>query len=297
MRNVLIFVLALIFPALIFLSKESIYDSASMDSTFQSEKVLARPSFRSVNFYHPKFFEKPVISGRAAIVVDLESGFNLFAVNTHQNWPIASITKLMSALITREKIGNNAIIKIEEGAVLTEGISGGFRVGESYSSLDLIKAMLIVSSNDAAEAVANYFGRENFVEEMNQKAEDLGMQSTKFYDPTGLNLVNQSTIDDLMLLTKYILAKHNELFKISTERQILIEDLMSGRKNLLTNINTLVSVPYWAGGKTGFIEESGGNLLSIFDYNNKYLIIVLGSEDRFGDTLKLWEWSKVLIKS
>ena len=264
----------------------------------ENHLVFQEPVFSATNLSGLKLFNKPGITAKAAIVTDLVSGFNLYELNLNQSWPIASITKLVSAVVAREKIGNTKIVPIDDTAVLTEGVAGGLYSGEAYSSLDLIRVMLLVSSNDAAYALANDFGFGNFVGEMNKKAREIGMQSTSFSEPTGLNLVNQSTVNDLVLLAKYALTKHREIFKITKKQEYRIRDLKFSREHSILNINSLQSNPEFIGGKTGFIEESGGNLLSVFNLQRSdYLIIVLGSEDRFGDTLKLWDWAKNVIKN
>ena len=156
--------------------------------------------------------------------------------------------------------------------------------------------MLIVSSNDAVSAIASYIGNDKLLIMINKKARSLGMSDTRFYDATGLNASNQSSINDLAILVKYILAKHPEIFRITMEDEAVLNDFEFGRKNLIRNINEFVGNPDWLGGKTGYIDESRGNLVSIFGSGRgEFLVIVLGSENRFRDSTVLWEWTKSMI--
>ncbi len=206
-------------------------------------------------------------------------------------WPIASITKLMTAVVAREKIPAETIVGISAAAASTEGQAGGIMSGEEFTRDDLIKAMLMVSSNDAAEALAEYYGREAYIQAMQAKAKELKMSDTTFGDPTGLSYLNQSTPEDLEKLALYILAIHPQIFTTSTELQSDILDLKSGSKRHLVNINSLSSQSAFLGGKTGFTAEAAGNLLSLFRFgNDRLLIIVFGSDDRVGDTLKIYDY-------
>lgn len=298
----LLLILLLVFIRVIEINHESDTNLRRSDSAVLSaENITTR--VRASGISYVDFFKKPSITARAVVVLNLETGDNLFELNTADYWPIASITKLVTSVITRELIGNNEMIKIDEETSNTEGNAGDLRPGEIYSSLDLIKAMLLVSSNDAAEGLARFWGRQKFIEAMNTKARDIGMRNTIFFDPTGLIMTNQSSVNDLVILIKYILAKHEDVFKITRYKQLTINDLAYHRQNVLKNINALVLNPDWIGGKTGYIDESGGNLVSLFkttasgSFEQQYLIIVLGSDDRFADTLKLWEWTKKVVGS
>jgi len=112
---------------------------------------------------------------------------NIFEFNPDKHWSIASVSKLMTAIVAFEQIGANREIKIDEKSVATEGISGEFKEGDIFSSLDLIKAMLLVSSNDASAALARSIGEETFVKLMNQKAQELMMGSPSPVEPKQLD--------------------------------------------------------------------------------------------------------------
>lgn len=227
-----------------------------------------------------------IVDARVALIKELD-GREIFVFNPEQHWPLASITKLMASAVALEKIGAGQKITISEKAIAADGDAGNFKIGEKIAAEDLIKAMMLVSSNDAAVALAEFFGWDAFVAEMNKKTRDLQMTRTNFYDPAGLDLANQSTIHDIEKMVKYIFRHHPELFTWSTQKQLDI----AGRR--LLNISKFAGRSDFAGGKTGFLEEASGNLVSIFKNKGKnVLIVVLGVEDRFSATERLYNFYK-----
>jgi D-alanyl-D-alanine carboxypeptidase len=232
-------------------------------------------------------------NGHSVIVKYIDEDANVIEKKSSNRWPIASLTKLMTAAVALEKIGPEKTILISEKAVNTEGTTANLAVGEIYIAFDLIKATLLVSSNDAAFALAESYGTDNFVREMNQKAGELGMLQTNFFEPTGLSFLNQSTVNDLAKLVNYIYAEHQWIFSVSGQKQGIILDLKTDQTKQLLNTNQFVGRPDFLGGKTGFIDESKQNLISLFNKDNRVvLIIVLGSQDRYEETEELLKCTK-----
>ena len=218
----------------------------------------------------------------------------IFELNPEKRWPIASLTKLMTAVVAFEKMNLDKEIVMTEKVVATEGTAGECEVGEVFKLRDLIKVMLVSSSNDAAMAIAEDFGGRDFVNEMQKKAAELKMFSTTYLEPTGLSFINQSTASDLAKLMNYIYFKHPEILEISRQKEIEILDLKSGKKRKILTVNRFAGAPDFIGGKTGYIDEAGRNLISFFEINGKTVLsIVLGSDDSFKETEKL----KNLVKS
>ena len=231
---------------------------------------------------------QPKISAQIFLVKFLNSNTTLKQLKSQNRWPIASLTKLMTALIAVEKIDLDSEIELSKKAVESEGTIGDFESGEIYKARDLLKAMLVLSSNDAAAALAESIGIDKFA--MDKRAAELGMEDTNFNDPTGLSYLNQSTANDLSKLVDYIYFHHPEIFDFTKEKTISILELGKGQTKILNSVNEFSGQPNFLGGKTGFIDESKGNLISLFNDSfgrGPILIIVLGSEDRFGDTLWL----------
>lgn len=226
------------------------------------------------------------LSVTTALVKRVGEPFALLKMNSLTRWPIASLTKLMTAVVALERFGPERVITFSETAVATEGGSGGFLVGESFSVHDLVVSLMTVSSNDAAVALAEGDNPASFLAAMQTKARELGMLQTTLADPTGLSFLNQSTIDDLEKLVIYVLQAHPDIFAASREP---VATLANGRQ--LVSINEFTKREDFIGGKTGFTDEANGNLISLFRDPNSgkiLLIIVLGTDDRFGETKKLY---------
>ena len=234
------------------------------------------------------FKKETSLKSRTALIKYIDYNFNLFAFNSQKRWPIASVSKLMTSVITLEKIGDEKEITISAAAVSTEGTTGGFKAGEIFKAEDLIKAMMVVSSNDAAVALAENYGKENFAGMMNQKAKELGMNDTYYEESTGLSFLNQSTADDLTKLAAYIYNNHPQILEVSRQKQVEITELKSKKSRKLLNINRFAGSPDFIGGKTGYIDESGRNLVAFFSKDNQIILtVVLGAENAFDETKKM----------
>lgn len=236
------------------------------------------------------------LNARVAFVRELGTSNNIISYHTKIFWPIASLTKLMTAVIAEETLGEKANITITQKALDVEGTAGNLKVGQRYTSWDLIKAMFTVSSNDAAQALALAYEKNDtglFVQKMNEKARELGMTETMYADASGLSMVNQSTAGDLYKLVMYINQRYPDFWRVTSNTSNVITDSMSGRRQTLLNINKFSGVVGFVGGKTGHTPESGDNLISIFTYQGKqYMFLVFGAEDRFVETQKLVDWLK-----
>src|SRR3989338_938712 len=143
------------------------------------------------------------------------NGERYAGIEESKRWPIASLTKLMTAVIAREVIPANDRIKITEEILGIEdiGMAGGFSANGVFNRLDLEEALLIISSNVAAEALARHYGREKFIDTMNSFAFRIGMANTYFEDPTGLSYKDQSTVEDLNKLVAYIFRNAPDILK------------------------------------------------------------------------------------
>jgi D-alanyl-D-alanine carboxypeptidase len=240
----------------------------------------------------------PKLDAKAALVKELDSNEDFYRYNTGTRWPLASLTKLMSAVVAIEEAGLNKKITISESAVSSEGVAGDLQQSEQYNIGELLKLMFVVSSNDAAAAIAEFYDSKNFVDQMQIKASLLEMAQTTFTDPIGLSSLNQGTIEDLEKLVQYVYKKYPAIFKTSAQPKISVFEETKGIEKEFLNINPFAqSRTDFLGGKTGFTDKAGGNIISIFNYNgHKILIIVLGAgnkfEDKFNQTEILYNWIK-----
>jgi len=244
--------------------------------------------------------EEPEISAKAAIAIDLNSEQQknniLYQKNSNQKLPIASLTKIMTAVIAIEELNLEEVIKISKNSVFTDGDNGGLIIEEELILKNLLYFMLVESSNDAAMAVANDNGQiqyTNFIALMNEKAKELGLNNTYFTDPSGLSEENQSTVLEMANLVKYALNLPL-LSEILRTQKTTINSLDNKFIHNLINTNKLLGkIPIILGGKTGFTTEAGGCMLTFSNINNNYLItVVLGSKNREDDTEKLINWAQ-----
>ena len=235
----------------------------------------------------------PDVSAKAVIIMDDESKVVLFSKNPNLLFSMASTTKIMTALVALDYYKMDDVLTVKTEKI--EGVNIGFKVGEKLFFVDVLYGMLLPSGNDAALVLAqNYSGGEKaFVEKMNDKARMLGLSSTNFVDPIGLDdSQDYTTPIDLTRLSSFALT--NATFaKIVATPTMEISDITGGNKYLLNNLNKLLGVDGINGIKTGYTTEAGQVLVTskeeIDSKNKKHnlIIVVMGSLDRFWDTSKL----------
>jgi len=222
----------------------------------------------------------------------------LFKKNAEEKLPIASLTKLMTADIVLENYNLSQEIKISSEAVAQEEDFGKLEAGKTFSVEYLLYPLLMESSNDAAYALANDypgFSEEKFVELMNLKAEELGLENAYFANSTGLDsegpdgTLNYSTAEDLVELTK-------DLLKKTLIWEILATPKFSLYGPELINTNELLGkIPNIVGGKTGYTPEAGGCMLLVLRRGEESFLInvILGTPSptvRVEEMEKLIEW-------
>lgn len=257
---------------------------------------LSQKTYLGANQDLPQTFPKettsslPSLHAHIALVADLKTGDTYYDLNSNDRWPIASITKLATAAFTKDHMPEMDF-KISKTQVPRNNKDLPFP-GEKYAKQDLFKILLTFSSNEAAVTLAeSYEG--DFIGGMNEMVKSWGMFDTHFADSSGLSSVNQSTARDLLKLAQKIYAEYPELLAITrTPKSSAFEEVSSSTKQF-QNINVFAGDREFIGGKTGFTDEAKQNLLSIFDYQGRpIVIIVLGTDDRFGETSKLFNWFK-----
>jgi hypothetical protein len=245
----------------------------------------------SRNITHPR------VGANAYLVADLESGEVYLEKNATEVYPIASISKLMTAVVANETISFASYIPVTEYAFNTYGSLGGLEVGDRLTIGEMYYPLLLSSSNDAAQAIADFRGGADFVRLMNQKARALDMADTSFGDPSGLSPANVSSVSDLFKLARYIDDRKRFIFDISMqlEEEAPATDYVEART--YKNNHPMKDHPSFIGGKNGFTDEAQKTLLSLFkvqtkEGQKKIAIIVLGTPDSKTDTTKLLEATK-----
>lgn len=239
------------------------------------------------------------ITAKSAIAVDGQTGKILYKKNIHEIRPIASITKLMTALVF---LDHNPGWQKEFYTIPSDRRNGGIihlNTGEILTIRNLFLTALIASDNDATIALARSTGlsEAEFVAKMNSKAKEFDLINTNFADPTGLNQANQSTVEDIVKLVDIALQNQEIQKSTSTSRyEFEVQGTEKFRKVVLVNTDWLTnSYLDVLGGKTGYIEKSGYCLaVKIKDANNQdIIIVVLGSDsnfDRFQDVKAISDW-------
>ncbi len=238
------------------------------------------------------------LGSAVAMIVDQKSGETLFSRNAANQAPIASITKLMTAMVVLDAgLGMDEAITISEADVDSLRNSGSrLRVGTTLTRQETLHLALMSSENRAAAALARTYpgGTAQFVAAMNRKAVELGMRQTHFVDSTGLHSENVSTAEDLVKMVKA--GYHYESIRqMSTaETYDVVND--NGRSIPYRNTNALVKSPSWDIGlsKTGFINEAGRCLVMQAQIASRPVIIVLldsaGKFTRIADANRIKKW-------
>lgn len=241
-----------------------------------------------------KNIEVPDLSARAILVKDLNTETILYEKNASEKLPIASTTKIMTALVASAYFKPNSILIIGQSSQ-TPGSRVGLIFGEDLSFRSLLYGMLLNSGNDAAYAIAENYpgGVLGFVSAMNKKAADLNLLNTHFENPAGFDgSTHYSSAKDLSIITEETL-KDPQLARIFATKETSIISLDKKYTHNLANLNKLLStVKGVLGVKTGYTDIAKENLVTLVDRDNhKILTVVLGSDDRFGESTKLIEWA------
>lgn len=265
------------------------------------------PSERTNNFWLPHVRSQsissntlknvaPEIQAKAAISYDLASNTLLLDKNMDQKLPIASLTKVMTAIVALENGEESDQIEVTQRAATIGEDSMGLTTGETLTVKELLYGLFLNSGNDAAEALAQSspFGRDNFIHQMNKKAEDLGLSSTHFTNPTGLQGDGDqySTAHDLLVITRYALEKP-AIAEVARLPYMFIPYTNTHKAYELYNeTNLLTTYPGVKGMKTGFTDEAGLCLITYLEYGgHKIIAIVLNSPSRRDEMIQILDYS------
>lgn len=237
---------------------------------------------------------RPNLTARAAIVIDQESGSILYSKNPDLQLYPASLTKLMTAMVALESYPLDRVITIEEESTAI-GNTIELQHGERITVQNLLKGLLISSGNDAAFALANAFPADydGFVQKMNEKAQRLHMEHTVYQNVSGVEQEGHlTTVRDMATLTKEAMKEPFVRETVKT-KELVIADI-DGRfvHNLVTTNQLLGQVEGIEGVKTGWTTEAGECLITQTTRNGRTIItVVLGSENRFGESAELIRWA------
>jgi len=233
------------------------------------------------------------ISAQAAILIEADTGDIIFEKNSRQKLPMASTTKIMTALVALEEGDLTKTVSVAEAACGVEGSSIYLTAGEELTLEDLLYALLLESANDAAAAIAYEIagGIEPFAERMNRLAETIGLTDSHFTNPHGLDdEAHFTTAYDLAKLTAY--AMQNEQFRriVSTYKHPIPLRGGEGVRVLLNHNKLLRMSQDVIGVKTGFTKRSGRCLVSAAERDGvRVIAVTLNAPDDWNDHLFLHE--------
>lgn len=275
-----------------------------ISSVIKADAFEKKPIYSSglpkISLLPEKINEKAtaLIYAKNYVLIEEESNEILLAKNENINVPIASTTKIATAVVILENYNLDQVIEISAKAALQIGSDTGLIQGEKISVRNLLYCLLIKSGNDAAYALAeNYSGGfDQFIEKMNQKASDLKMENTLYLDPAGLNPEGYSTAYDLSIITRY--ALQNKLFaEIVATPEITVDNFGGTRHHDLKNSNRLVNDYNYEGAigvKTGYLPEAGHCLVGAAERHGHRLIAVILNTNADTVTASALEAQKLL---
>lgn len=265
-------------------------------------KNLAQPSRNLI----AQDFEMTKDGFASALVIDARTKKVLYAYEPDKVWTAASLTKLTGALVfVEKKLPWSRVVSIQS----KDEVGGGrlrVKSGATMTVKDVLYSSLVGSANNAATALARLsgWGTKTFVQKMNAKAKALGCTNTVFTDPSGMDVGNQTTAQDLAKIA-FAAFSNPEIRRAASTQAYSFKVINANEKKTIKNTNQLLlddDNGLWVtGGKTGYLEESKNNLVvrlrpSSKDSQRELLVVVLGAETKqslFDEAARLarWSWS------
>ncbi|MDT3250264.1 D-alanyl-D-alanine endopeptidase [Serratia sp. root2] len=238
-----------------------------------------------------------VLHSKAVLVVNQRTGKTLFQKQANRTLPIASLTKLMTAMValdSRRPLGNKMRVTAADRDLLKKTHSR-LTLGSSLSRRDMLHIALMSSENRAAAALSRNYpgGRKAFVAKMNQKARSIGMKHARFYDPTGLTPRNVASANDLLKMVNHA-YRYQTIRRFSTDKQHVVypgrgQLVYRSSNGLINNRNWKIQLQ-----KTGYTNEAGHCVvMRTVIKGQPIVIILLGAQQRYGhyaDALRLKTW-------
>jgi D-alanyl-D-alanine carboxypeptidase len=256
--------------------------------------LLALSSMFASPVQFPAVPEPPEIAAEAWIVADAQSGVAFAEFNADEPRPMASVTKLMTALVVRDHADLDARVRISMAAADVGEAEVGLVGGEVWSVRDLLAAVLVRSGNDAAFALAEHVGGDlaGFADLMNEKAAAMGLENSHFVNPHGLDDDEHYTsARDLSVIGAAVL-EDPVLAQLTRTRMVRFKPAPTGNDRIAGNTNYLLGrYPGVVGLKTGFTSKAGKVLVSATESEGRtFVAVVMGSENHFDDTAALLDY-------
>lgn len=262
---------------------------ATIDKSFYLEDEIRKEQL-------DKKDQKEGITAKAYLVGNIISGEIYIEKNSNLVLPVASMSKLITAIESIDQFSISHQIKINEYYLdLPDNLK--FNEGDQFTVKELLYPLLLNSSNKAAEILASSTDRRKFMDLMSSYAWELGMESTYFADPSGINPSNISSAKDFFALAKYLYKNRPDILSITREKQVILATTTSHGYYIFNNIHPFVNHPDFIGGKTGHTKQAKDTLLTMISIEQKPIaIIVLSSDNRKKDTQYLIEKTQKILK-
>lgn len=285
-----------------------IYIPFSKKSLQLVSPLIKKENILGINQWFPGNSGEASIDGlqmtaKAALFVEARTGQVLFAKNSREKLPIASLAKVMTVLVALENKKMDEKYWISERAAGMEPDKMLLIAGEKLTLKELLDGIFLISANDAAEVLAEETtgDRSEFLKLMNDKAEQLGMKDTHFVNPTGLDEdsgSSYSTVYDLAVLTRFLIRRFPEVVEISRQEHVFIPKTEEHQDyDMYSGINLLTTYPGVVGFKTGYTPEAGLTLITLARKNNHEVIgVLLGSQSRRDEARELLDYSFEKLK-
>ncbi len=312
-----IFLLIILFSFLIFFPEEK-QTAFKMPDRLKQQRLTDdyfSTAWNGVGFLRerarPKenIFEPQLLAKSYLLVYVSESGSRqtLAAKDAEKKFPIASLTKLMSAIVVEQNFRPNQILRIPTPQAAGKGSLGRFDSGGEFYVQDLSRSLLIESDNDAAITFAMAAGVDKFIGQMNANAKNIGMRNTAYFNPSGLDplkdpenrrKINRSTARDLAILATYVRDKYPDIFEKTALKEYELKYVDGRTHHLVKNTSNIISMDMFPGriigSKTGQTPCANMNLITVAKpiRQGGYLIgVVLGSDFSFTDMRNLLRWA------
>ena len=236
------------------------------------------------------------LTALSVISYDISTDKLLYEKNSNKRMPMASLTKIMTAIVTLENLDLTEKVTVTKSAAEIGEGTMGLSVGETLTIEELLYGLLLQSGNDAGETIAqtSEYGKAGFIHLMNKKAEDIGLSNTRFTNPTGLegDGLQYTTARELVVLTKYAMKypKFREI--VSTYQHDIPATVEHKSFTLFNETNLLTTYPGVKGVKTGYTDEAGLCLVTYLEYEGHEIIaVLLNSQNRRAEMAQLLDFS------
>lgn len=272
------------------LSTANSSNSIEAGTSATSSVSLVELATTSKEYSYPVTAKIPKITALSYLVADIKTGEVILEKNSTTTYPLASVSKLMTALVATENMDLKKYAIVSRDSYNTFGAEGNLDLGEKIKLSDLMYPLLMESSNDGAEVIADQYGHPEFLQLMNKTAAILGMKNTYYEDPSGLSPKNVSTVNDQFKLAQYIYDNYPSIFDTTLVK------IFKVRNHTWTNRNAMLNISTFIGGKNGFIDESKQTNVSLFNIpmlkggTRVVAVIELKSPDRTTDARKLLDF-------